>query len=441
MVLYRIGPSLWLTGQIFAWGFVATFQSFQHGVGPYMATRFLLGTCESGFIPAGFYTITRWYKRDESSKRFSIFFLGNMCVQALGGDIAYGVLHMRGVAGLAGWQWLFILEGLITIAVGVVFGVLFPRSPAHPISLTNIRWFTEKESQILVQRVVADDPTKHQNAKNVTKEELKRTLTNWRLIPHILLTLCGLSPCTTLLSYGPSLVAAWGYGQLRSNAIVSIGPWCMVVLNVLVGFWADKISLRGPLVLLGGFFWWLFLLINRLEVFNPNVHTRLGVSSSYSLPVEDPTTSYDDVLKHVWISANSNTAPYYRLHVLPNLAPAQRLLDGVKRPQCRREVDHDGYPHHVSKCGWYYRQPVFPGQRCSVVPYWLDGNRFSSICGLRCDDLGKLAILVPQSTFGNEGFWSALSAVGAQRVERVQWSPQCLQVESARKGAGHVSSV
>ena len=50
MVLYRIGPSLWLTGQIFAWGFVATFQSFQHGVGPYLATRFLLGTCESGFI-------------------------------------------------------------------------------------------------------------------------------------------------------------------------------------------------------------------------------------------------------------------------------------------------------------------------------------------------------------------------------------------------------
>lgn len=50
MVLYRIGPSLWLTGQIFTWGLVATFQSFQHGVGPYLATRFLLGTCESGFI-------------------------------------------------------------------------------------------------------------------------------------------------------------------------------------------------------------------------------------------------------------------------------------------------------------------------------------------------------------------------------------------------------
>jgi hypothetical protein len=62
---------------------------------------------------------------------------------------------------------------------GIVFGILFPRSPGHPVSLTKIRWFSERESRILVQRVVADDPTKHQNAKNVTMAELKATLTNW----------------------------------------------------------------------------------------------------------------------------------------------------------------------------------------------------------------------------------------------------------------------
>lgn len=163
------------------------------------------------------------------------------------------------------------------MTVGIIFGILFPKSPQHPISLTNIRWFTERESHILYQRVIADDPTKHPNANNVTKAELKRTLTNWKLIPHVLLTICGLSPCTTLLSYGPSLVAEWGYGRLRANAIVSIGPWCMVVLNIIWGWWADKISLRGPLVLLGGFLWWIFLLANRLEVYNTNTHTRLGL--------------------------------------------------------------------------------------------------------------------------------------------------------------------
>ena len=111
MILYRIGPAVWISTQVIAWGLVATFQAFQHGVGAFLITRFLLGSFESGFIPAGLFTITRWYKRGETSKRFTIFFLGNMAVQALSGDIAFGILHMRGVWGMAGWQWLFIVSG------------------------------------------------------------------------------------------------------------------------------------------------------------------------------------------------------------------------------------------------------------------------------------------------------------------------------------------
>ena len=67
-----------------------------------MVTRLLLGFCESGFIPAGLYTITRWYKKDETSKRFSWFFIGNMLAQAVSGLLAYGILHMRGNCW-AGW--------------------------------------------------------------------------------------------------------------------------------------------------------------------------------------------------------------------------------------------------------------------------------------------------------------------------------------------------
>lgn len=116
-VLYRVGPSLWLSCQIFAFGLVATFQAFQRGVGAFMATRFLLGMCESGYIvsveamllvrltdkvgqPGGLYTITRFYKKDETSKRFSIYFIGNMFATATSGIIAYGILHMRGICGL-----------------------------------------------------------------------------------------------------------------------------------------------------------------------------------------------------------------------------------------------------------------------------------------------------------------------------------------------------
>lgn len=91
---------------------------------------------------------------------------------------------------------------------------------------------------------------------------------------------------------------SWGFGALKANAWVSIGPWAQVVcqahhsqnphksspnadvsqiINVLLGFTADKIQLRGPVVLFGGFFWWLFLLVSRILVFDKDVHTRFAV--------------------------------------------------------------------------------------------------------------------------------------------------------------------
>ncbi|KEZ40897.1 hypothetical protein SAPIO_CDS7896 [Scedosporium apiospermum] len=134
IVLYRVGPTLWIGGQIVAWGLVATFQAFQKGLGPYLATRLLLG------------------------------------------------LHMRGIAGLAGWQWLFILEGVFTILIGIAFILAVPFSTAKPVSVLGFRYFTESESRILTERVLRDDPSKAQLGRNVSWKELKAVVGNWSLL-------------------------------------------------------------------------------------------------------------------------------------------------------------------------------------------------------------------------------------------------------------------
>ncbi|KAF4948115.1 hypothetical protein FGADI_9902 [Fusarium gaditjirri] len=257
-ILYRVGPAKWIGSQIIAWGLVATFQAFQKGLGAFLSTRLLLGLCEAGFIPAGLYTITRWYKRDETSKRFSIYFLGNMLASGASGLIAYGILHMRGIGGLGGWQWLFILEGIFTILVGILFILFFPDSPFNPVSLFKFGVFTEREKEILKKRILKDDPSKIHAKPNVTKEEFRNVMTNWRLIPHVLLTISALAPATTMGSYSPSLVKSFGYERLKSNALVSIGSWALVVTNLLWGYLGDKLQMRGPLVALGIFMFWAF---------------------------------------------------------------------------------------------------------------------------------------------------------------------------------------
>ncbi|KAK3687027.1 hypothetical protein LTR37_019236 [Vermiconidia calcicola] len=184
-VLFRIGPSVWISAQIVAWGLVATFQAFQHGSGAFMTTRFLLGTCESGFIPAALFTISRFYKRDETSKRFAWFFMGNHFAQATSGLIAYK------------------LEGVFTISIGALFIALFPKGVNNPTSLTGIRYFTANESRTLAARVLLDDPSKQNKGENITMAELRSTFTNWKLLPHIVAAVLGLAPGATLVPMVP----------------------------------------------------------------------------------------------------------------------------------------------------------------------------------------------------------------------------------------------
>ncbi|KAK4193244.1 hypothetical protein QBC35DRAFT_100222 [Podospora australis] len=277
LVLYRVGPQLWIGSQIIAWGLVATFQAFQKGLAAYLSTRLLLGLCEAGFIPAGLFTITRWYKREETARRFSVFFIGNLFAGACSGLIAYGILHMRGIAGLAGWQWLFLLEGIFTLIVGVIFISTFPKSSGHPVSIFGWRYFSEREAQILKLRVLRDDPTKNQARQTVSMSEVKATFTNWRILSHFLCTVLGMAPAHAMGAYAPSLVVSFGFGRLESNAMLTIGSWILLVLNILWGWLADKYQKRGLMVFLGVLGLWGFTVGNRILITSTNGDLRFGI--------------------------------------------------------------------------------------------------------------------------------------------------------------------
>lgn len=259
LVLYRLGPQIWISFQIFAWGLVATFQAFQKGLGAYLATRLLLGLMEAGFIPASLYAITTWYKTKEMSVRFAIFFFGNYVAQAASGLIAYGVLHMRGVAGLTGWQWLFIIEGLYTVLAGVIYMAFYPKSRDEPVPFTRLTYFNEREKHIISQRVILDDPSKVSGPrKTISTKELGWALSDWTLYPHCLLTICALAPSSTYSSYGPKQIISFGYEKLQSNALYSIGLWIQLFTSLGFSFWADKLKKRGIPVGTALALWWGF---------------------------------------------------------------------------------------------------------------------------------------------------------------------------------------
>lgn len=164
--------------------------------------------------------------------------------------------------------------------MGFIFLLFFPRSVTKPVSFVGFKFFTERETQIMMQRVLRDDPRKRQVGSNVTPEEMKATFTNPKWIPHIILTISGLAPVSTLNSYAPTLIKGMGYQRLESNAYASMGPFMQLVMNVFWGAVADKIRMRGPIVLIGASFWLVFTIGCRVVIYSPNNHTRFGLLTS-----------------------------------------------------------------------------------------------------------------------------------------------------------------
>jgi len=178
MILYRVGPGKWLTLQLFLFGTVSTFQAFQTSYSSFIATRFLLGITESGFIPGGLWTLSTWYTRSETAKRIMIFYFGNQFGQASAKLLAFGILHMRGVGGKSGWFWLFVLMGTFTIASGFVLGFFLPDSFKNPHSTFLPKWqmFTEREIHILRTRVQFDDPAKGKKKRKIGLGAFKKAV-------------------------------------------------------------------------------------------------------------------------------------------------------------------------------------------------------------------------------------------------------------------------
>ncbi|KAL9949020.1 hypothetical protein ACHAQF_006950 [Verticillium nonalfalfae] len=227
----------------------------------------------------------------------------NLILYPMTGIIAYGVLHMRGIAGLAGWQWLFILEGIFTVLIGIGFLTTFPNKINDPVSILGYRYFTEREAQIIYERVLRDDPTKAQPKRHVTWAEIKSTLTNWRLLPHLGFTIAGLAPPQAFGSYAPSLVVSFGFGRLESNALVSIGSWGLMFVNLLFGWSADRLGVRGPFVSLGFLLGFAFNVGNRILVESTNSNLKFGIlvcSIAFSWPWH--------AINGSWLALNAKTA-------------------------------------------------------------------------------------------------------------------------------------
>ncbi|TPX08032.1 uncharacterized protein E0L32_010232 [Thyridium curvatum] len=210
MLLQKIGPRKYISGQVITFGFVASMQVFLRDREGFLASRIILGLAEAGYIPGACYTLSTWYTKRELSKRVAIFFFGMFSGNAISPVLASGILKLDGAQGMRGWQWLFLIEGVATVVVGIALLLLLPGSPDQPDPLLSpgLVRFKGPERAILQKRLELDDSERRHGSQgmHIPLSLVWKTVSHWRRWFHFLSSFCVFSTWSPLTTYTPTII-------------------------------------------------------------------------------------------------------------------------------------------------------------------------------------------------------------------------------------------
>lgn len=150
LMLERVGARRWIARIMITWGIVAMATTFVRGAASFMIARVLLGVAEAGFFPGMVLFFTYWFPASDRARTGALFMMASPIAVIAGAPLSTRILQLDGAAGLRGWQWLFLLEGLPAVVLGLV--VLWRLSDRPE----DAQWLGAEERAWLTRRMAAD---------------------------------------------------------------------------------------------------------------------------------------------------------------------------------------------------------------------------------------------------------------------------------------------
>ncbi|ATY59279.1 MFS transporter [Cordyceps militaris] len=233
-------PRILLTSLCVVWSLCTVFTGFVHNVAGLYAVRLILGACEAGLFPALNLYLTMVYKRQEQAIRVSYLFVCTAIAGAFGGLLAYCLLKMDGVGGLAGWRWVYIIEGIFSILVAPLVWFGLPNDPSQAYFLT------DEEKRIMKVRAI--QRAQYMGSEEFSWEEIRIALKD----PKLYLS-GAIQFCQDILLYGfstflPSIIVSMGYTVIQAQYL-SIPVYIFGGLAFLAAAYvSDRYCVRGPLL-------------------------------------------------------------------------------------------------------------------------------------------------------------------------------------------------
>lgn len=253
VVSKAVGPDLWLPIQMVLWSIVAASQAALSGKKSFYATRALIALLEGGFIPDTVLWLSYFFTSQELTTRLAYFWTSLSLCDIFTALLAFALLRMRGVSGLEGWRWLFLIEGLFTLIIGVSsFFLMVPSASQTKKPWNKKGWFTEREQKIVVNRVLRDDPSKGDmnNRQSLTLKTLWKSLIDFDLWPIYLIGFIAFIPTSTVTSYLTLTLRGMGFSTFNTNLLTIPMSILHIIFMLLITKVSELINQRALLALI-----------------------------------------------------------------------------------------------------------------------------------------------------------------------------------------------
>ncbi|KAJ9081890.1 hypothetical protein DSO57_1010100 [Entomophthora muscae] len=237
LMMKKTSPRVWIACIMVTWGIVTIGLSAVTDYRSLFAARFFLGVAEAGTFPGIVFFLSFWYTRREQGIRLAFIFCASMVAGVVGGFAAYGIQYIAGALGLAAWQWIFVLEGLPTVVLGVVtwFGL-----PGTPMDAT---WLDGNEKEFINQRL--KDSFVDVEVKKIQLDHVLATLRDYKTF---LFMACHAGCCTCMYALTllmPTIVNSFGFSPVKAM-LLTIPPYAIaLVFSLIVAAHSDHRMERG----------------------------------------------------------------------------------------------------------------------------------------------------------------------------------------------------
>ena len=225
IIMQKIGARIWMMIILITWGLISASTAFVSDPITFYIVRFFLGVAEAGFFPGMLLYLTYWFPQAYLGRFVAVFMAGIPLSFIIGGPISSFILEMDGLWGLAGWQWLFLIEGLPATLLAFAVPFMMPNNPSEA------KWLTDAEKRLITSRIVRED--------RADKHDLLAALLDMRVITlGVALAFVQIGLYGTQL-WVPQIVQSLGFSNFVNGFITAIPFLCGAVAMILWGHASD----------------------------------------------------------------------------------------------------------------------------------------------------------------------------------------------------------